>query len=60
MSFVVPYILFGIQGWDGQVGQRFVLRDTMGWTGGTEICVEGHYEISLDVSWSLFGTEGRD
>ena len=30
MSLDIPYIPFGTKGWDGQVGQRVVLRDTMG------------------------------
>ena len=48
---------------DGQVGQRIALKDTMGrplmshmsigdwgmgWTGGTEKCVEGHHGTSLE------------
>ena len=30
MSLDIPYIPFGTKGWGGQVGQRVVLRDTMG------------------------------
>ena len=30
MSLDIPYIPFGTEGWGGQVGQRVVLRNTMG------------------------------
>ena len=29
-SLDVPWCPLGTEGWDGQVGQRIVLRDTMG------------------------------
>ena len=30
MSLDIPYIPFATKGWDGQLGQRIVLKDTMG------------------------------
>ena len=30
MSLDIPYIPFATKGWDGQLGQRVVLKDTMG------------------------------
>ena len=65
MSFDISYVPFVTGGWNGQTGQRVALKDTMErpsmshsvpWglrdemdRGVTEICVEGHHGMSLDV-----------
>ena len=57
-SLDVPLRPLGTEGWDGQVGQRIVLRDTMGrpmcrWDGRRVMLKDRHYGTSLMSHSSL-------